>query len=77
MTKYTSINDPTFDRMVSLSDAYKICNQFIADYYSRGDTPVIDLLSYSGVRPDGQTDDPAAADDFLAAVETILSKSTT
>jgi len=70
--KYTSINDPQFSTVVSLRDAYRICYQFIADYHSRGDVPVVDLLAYSGVAPDGHTSDPAAADDFLVAARKVL-----
>ena len=50
VVKYTSISDPQFNKAVSLRQAYRICYQFIADYHSRGDTPVVDFLAGSGIK---------------------------
>jgi len=47
--------------------------QFLNDYLARGDTPVSDFVhSYSALMPDGETSDPAAIYDFLAAARTVL-----
>jgi hypothetical protein len=68
----TSVNDPEFERSVSLRDAYRIMERFVEDYLSRGDTEVVLFLTYLGLTPKGETCDPAAADDFLDAAKAIL-----
>jgi hypothetical protein len=71
---YLAVTDQVFDRAVSLRDAYRIMERFASEYMARGDTSVSDFLhSYAGELITGQTTDPAAAYDFLAAAEQILS----
>jgi hypothetical protein len=49
--------------------------RFLSNYLSRGDTAVSDCLhSYAGEIPWGQTTDPAALYDFLAAAADPLDK---
>jgi hypothetical protein len=49
--------------------------RFLSNYLSRGDTAVSDFLhSYAGEIPSGQTTDPAALYDFLAAAADLLDK---
>ncbi|WP_200944278.1 hypothetical protein [Lysobacter sp. Root667] len=68
----TALTDPAFDRVVSLRDAYRIMERFASAYLARGDTAVSDFLhAYAGEVGDGQTTDPAAAQDFLMAAESM------
>ena len=71
---YLAVTDKEFDRVVSLRDAYRIMERFASDYLARGDTSISDFLYvYAGEVIGGQTTDPAAAYDFLAAAEKALS----
>lgn len=72
---YTNLNSEPFDKLVSLRDAYRVMYQFIYDLNERGpaDTEWI-LFAYAGVVTDGETQDPAAADDFLAAADAVLNR---
>jgi hypothetical protein len=73
MTRHSSLNDPGFELTVTLRDAYLIMEQFVSNYHARGDTPVSDFLFvYLTILRDGQTTDPAAADDFLNAARAVL-----
>lgn len=70
---YTALQNPEFDRQVSLRDAYKLMERFVSDYISRGDTSTTDFLySYASTLASGETADPAALDDFLAAASSVL-----
>ena len=72
---YATINDGLFDREIRLRDAYRIMERFLSNYVSRGDTSVSDLLhTYAGEVSTGQSTDPAALFDFLAAAEDVLDK---
>jgi len=46
--------------------------RFVSDYLGRGDTPVSDFHLYFWTRPDGESFDPAAMDDFLKAAADVL-----
>lgn len=72
MNAYTKVSDPWFAHKVTLGQAYRIMERFLSDYLQRGDTPVVDFLVHFGLQPDGESSDPAALDDFLAAAEAIL-----
>lgn len=72
---HTSLTDPAFDRVVSLRDAYRIMERFASEYLARGDTTVSDFLhAYAGEVEGGQTTDPAAVEDFLAAAEPVIAE---
>jgi hypothetical protein len=72
---YATVNDALFNREVTLRDAYRIMERFLSKYVSRGDTAVSDFLyGYAGEIPPGQSTDPAALFDFLAAAADILDK---
>jgi hypothetical protein len=72
---YATINDGLFDREITLRDAYRIMERFLSNYLSRGDTSVSDLLhTYAGEVSSGQSTDPAALYDFLAATADVLDK---
>ena len=73
MARDSNLDDPGFQRAVTLRDAYKVLEQFVSDYHARGDTPVSDFLfAYVAVGSDGRTIDPAAATDFLKAARAVL-----
>ena len=69
---YISIDDPQFDRMMSLRDAYRIMERFVMQYCERGDGPVSNLLIDAGLAPDGISGDPAQIYDFLEVAEVVL-----
>jgi len=70
-----AVTDQEFDSVVSLRDAYRIMERFASEYLARGDTSISDFLrSYAGEVIGGQTTDPAAAYDFLAAADQVLTK---
>jgi hypothetical protein len=72
---YAVVNDALFDREITLRDAYRIMERFLSNYLSRGDTQVSDFLqSYAGEIPTGQSTDPSALYDFLAAAGGVLDK---
>jgi hypothetical protein len=72
---YATVDDALFNREVTLRDAYRIMERFLSNYLSRGDTAVSDFLhSYAGKLPSGQSTDPAALFDFLAAAADVLDK---
>jgi hypothetical protein len=72
---YAALNDPGFNRQITIRDSYKIMERFIAGYISRGDTPISDFLySYAGSTSSGQTTDPAALDDYMAAAIAVLNE---
>jgi len=74
--KYLAVTNPQFDRMVTLRDAYRIMEKFTANYLARGDALISDFLhAYAGEVISGQTTDPAAANDFVAAANQVLSRS--
>lgn len=68
----TSTSDREFDRLVSLREAYQVMERFVSDYLARGDTTVVEFLVYLGLHPDGTSGDPAAADDYLEAADSVL-----
>ena len=72
----TSLRDSDFDEMVSLRDAYRIMEAFVEAYRSRGDGLVSEFLyGFAGSSTVGLTMDPAAPNDFLAAVQAVISRS--
>jgi hypothetical protein len=61
------------DRVLSLADAYRVMETFVANYLARGDTSVSDFLHcYAGLTGPARTTDPAAIHDFLAAANEVL-----
>jgi DNA integrity scanning protein DisA with diadenylate cyclase activity len=70
--QYKSVDDSEFERLITLRDAYKVMESFISDYHARGDTSVVDLLTYLHLMENGQSLDPAAIYDFLSAASKVL-----
>jgi hypothetical protein len=72
---YATLNDKLFDRDITLRDAYRIMERFLSKQLSHGDTAVSDLLhTYAGEVSSGQSTDPTALYDFLAAAADVLDK---
>ena len=71
-TEYTTIDDPRFDRVIPLRDAYRIMYHFALEYERRGDLPVSAFTMYAGLLTNGQSADPAALDDFLEEAGKLL-----
>ena len=68
-----TIEDPRFDRTITLREAYRVMVRFAEEYHSRGDMPVsIFLYTYACEGKSGVTADPAAPDDFLRAVDEVV-----
>jgi hypothetical protein len=62
----TDLNDPEFDQMVSLRDAYHCMKVFIQAYVTRGDGAVSELLDfYVSTATDGLAKNSGAPRDFL------------
>jgi len=69
------VNDALFDREIALRDAYRIMERFLSIYLSRGDTLASAFLHiHAGEVTTGQSTDPAALYDFLAAAQDVLDK---
>jgi hypothetical protein len=68
---YLSLEDPQFDRSITLRQAYRIMERFASEYLARGDTAISDFLHVYAGECGGQATDPAAIYDFLKAVAAI------
>jgi hypothetical protein len=73
---YPSLNDPAFQRQLSLKDAYRILEAFVIQYHARGESSTVDLMTDVGVLPDGTSTDPAQVADFLQVAERLLPRAT-
>jgi hypothetical protein len=69
---YPTINDPAFDREITLRDAYRIMECFVEAHVKRGVSDTVSFLSYMGIARDGMTGDPAAFDDYFQAVNSVV-----
>jgi hypothetical protein len=72
MSGYVSIDDPAFDREVTLREAYLILEHFVSAHFQRGELGTGDLLSYFALTADRRGGDPAALYDFLDSVAAVL-----
>jgi hypothetical protein len=70
-----NINDPQFDRTLTLRQAYKLLEAFVVQYNARGESTTISVLADIGLGPDGNTGDPAQLHDFLRTANAVLGKS--
>ena len=66
------LNDPQFERQVSLRDAYRILEAFVVQYHARGESSTVNLMTDIGVLPDGTSTDPAQMADFLEVANGLL-----
>jgi hypothetical protein len=72
MSARLTIDDPAFDRAVTLRDAYRVMERFVAAHVQRGEVPTGELLAYLGIAPDGGGGDPAALTDYLDVVTEVV-----
>lgn len=69
---YLRLDDPIFDRKISLREAYAILEAFVAQYNARGESSTASLMTDIGVSGGGTSSDPAQIDDFAKVAGTIL-----
>lgn len=72
MSARLTIDDPAFDRAVTLRDAYRVMERFVAAHLQRGEVPTGELLAYLGIARDGRGGDPAALSDYLDVVAEVV-----
>ena len=70
----TSIDDPEFDRAVTLRQAFHVLREFLAQFNSRGAQETDLLEGWLELQQDGATADPAQLDDFLASAQVVLGR---
>lgn len=75
--EYVSVNDPEFQTRVSLAEAYRVLEKFVAQYNARGESSTVSLMTDVGLLPDGTTADPAQLSDFLKCADDVLRESRT
>jgi hypothetical protein len=66
------LDDPIFDRPISLRDAYKVLEAFIVQYNARGESSTVALMTDVGVSEGGPSSDPAQIGDFVRVAAAIL-----
>jgi hypothetical protein len=69
---YLRLDDPVFDRQVSLRDAYRILEAFVVQYNERGESSTASLMSDIGVLGEGTPSDPAQIRDFVRVAADLL-----
>ena len=69
-----NLQDPEFQRVLTLADAYRLLYQFVDQYNARGESSTLDLLTDLSLDAwgDGGSLDPAQMDDFLDVANSIL-----
>jgi hypothetical protein len=68
------IDDPVFDRAITIREAYLALERLVTAHVSRGELSTADFLTYVGITESGRSADPAALSDYLEAVEQVLGK---
>ena len=72
MSGYISIDDPVFDRLVTLREAYKVMEHFVAAHVERGVGETDTFFAYFALLTDRRGADPAALYDYLDSVAAVL-----
>ncbi len=72
MSGYITVDDPAFDRLVTLRDAYRIMEHFVAAHIGRGEVGTVELHDYFALASDRRGGDPAALYDYLESVRAVL-----
>jgi hypothetical protein len=67
-----TVDDPAFDRLVTLRDAYRIMEHFVAAHVERGEVDTGQFHSYFALASDRRGLDPAALYDYLDSVAAVL-----
>jgi hypothetical protein len=68
---YTSLDDPRFDQVITLRQAYLIMFKFLKDVYDIEDFAVGSVLGDLQLLDDNISLDPATLDDFLQSYQTV------
>jgi hypothetical protein len=68
------IDDPIFDRSITIREAYLALERVVSAHVSRGELSTVDFLTYVGITESGRSGDPAALADYLEAVEQVVGK---
>jgi hypothetical protein len=74
MDRPISIDSASFDRALTLREAYRVMERFLERHHGRGPTSTTELLAYAGLSRGGVSGDPAALSDFLAAADYVLGR---
>ena len=69
-----TIDDPAFDRTVTLREAYRVMERFIAEHLARGEMPTGMLIAYLGLSSDRRSGDPAVLPEYLAVADEVLAE---
>lgn len=67
-----TIDAPSFERAVTLRDAYRIMEHFVAAHLARGDVGTGPFYDYLSVATDRRSLDPSALVEYLASARTVL-----
>lgn len=69
-----NLQDPEFQRLLTLGDAYCLLYRFVEQYNARGESSTLDLLTDLSLEmwQDGGSTDPAQMDDFLEVARALL-----
>ncbi|HEX2203983.1 MAG TPA: hypothetical protein VHG91_11820 [Longimicrobium sp.] len=68
-----NIDAPELDRAITVRDAYRAMERFLAAHLARGESSTASLVACAGLRDDGSTGDPAALHDYLDALAAVTS----
>lgn len=72
MNSYITVDDPPFDRLVTLRDAYRVMEHFVAAHIDRGEVETGTFYAYFALAADRRGFDPAALYDYLDSVAAVL-----
>jgi hypothetical protein len=70
----TSINDPAFDQVLTLRQAFHVLRAFLDQFNARAPQETDLLASWLELENDGGTADPAQLDDFLGCARAVFSR---
>ena len=69
-----TINSPEFDESLTVRQSFKVLQQFLEQFNSRGAQGTDMLASWLELQSDGNTADPAQLDDFLESARAVLAR---
>ena len=66
------IDNPVFDKQISLRECYQLMHEFILQYHERGESSTADMIADIGLCDDGRPSDPAQMYDFVRVAGLFL-----
>lgn len=66
------IDNPVFDKQISLRECYRLLYQFILQYHERGESSTADMIADIGLCDDGRPSDPVQMYDFVRVAGLFL-----